>query len=208
MQDFMIQNYELLFVVGTLGAIVSFSLLLISVIRGYKSLRIISGMLICAFVVTFSTGIAFGYYNYENSKKIVKEVPEEPPLSSGAIDDPIVITEKSFSEDDTYYYSEFEIKNNTNLEISKISFDVLFTDKFTQADLAHTEHLFLLDSVIPPKKPVIKNYIWKKYFNNKKLDSSNAKLVKIQNLVCYANVNGQEQTFKLDDLKKLGNSIK
>lgn len=207
MQNLMLQNYELLFVVGTLGTIVSFCLLLISVIRGYKALRIISGMLICAFVVTFSTGIAFGYYNYENSKKIVKEIPEEP-LSSGAVNDPIVITEKSFSEDDTYYYSEFEIKNNTNLEISKISFDVLFTDKFTQADLAHTEHLFLLDSVIPPKKTVIKNYIWKKYSSNEKLYSSNAKLVKIQNLVCFSNVNGSEQSFKLADLKSLGKNTK
>lgn len=203
----MLQNYELLFVVGTLGTILSFSLLLVSVIRSYKTLRIISGMLICIFVITFSTGIALGYYNYENSKKILTEVPEEP-LSSGAVDDPILITEKSFSEDDSYYYGEFEVKNNTNLEISKISFDVLFTDKFTQADLAHTEHLFLLDSVIPPKKTVIKNYIWKKYSSNKKLDSSNAKLVKIQNLLCFSNVNGSEQSFKLSDLKSLGKNSK
>jgi hypothetical protein len=199
----MLQNYEILFVVGTLGTIVSFCFLLVGMMRVSKALKIISGMLICTFVVMFSTGIALGYYNYENSKKMAKQNPQETPLTSGTTNDPIVITEKSFSEDDTYYYSEFEIKNNTNIEISKISFDVVLTDKFTPAELAHSEHLFLLDSVIPPKKTVIKNYIWKKYYNNKQQASSNAKLVKIQNLVSYVNINGQEQILKLADLKSL-----
>lgn len=197
----MLQNYEILFVVGTLGTIVSFCFLLIGVTRVSKALKLISGMLICAFVATFSTGIALGYYNYENSKKISNQAPEYTPVTSGAIDDPIVITEKSFSEDNTYYYSEFEVRNNTNIEISKISFDVVFTDKFTQAGLANDEHVFLLDSVIPPNKTVIKSYIWKKHSTDKQQGSSNAKLVKFQNLVCYANINGQEQTLKLADLK-------
>lgn len=206
----MFQNYEILFMVGTLGTIVSFCLLLISMAKMMKSLRIISGILICIFVATFSVGIALGYINYENSNKITKpvnEIEEVKKITSGAIDDPIVITEKSFSEDDTYYYSEFEVKNNTALELSKISFDVAFTDKFTQSGSAHDEHLFFLDSVIPPKKTVIKNYIWKKYYNNKP-GSSNTKLIKIQNIICYANVTGHEQTFKLADLKALGNNIK
>ncbi|WP_238915150.1 hypothetical protein [Clostridium sp. YIM B02555] len=207
----MFQNYELLFIVGTLGTIISFCILLISMAKGIKGLRILSGILICIFVMTFSGGIALGYNNYEKTKKNVKatdKVEEIPKVTSGAITDPIVITEKSFTEDDSYYYSEFEIRNNTSLEISKISYHIAFTDKFTQAGLAHDEHLFLLDSVIPPKKTVVKNYIRKKYYDNKKTGSSNPKLAKIQDIVCYVNVNGQEQTFKLDDLKALGNNIK
>lgn len=199
----MLQNYEILFVVGTLGTIVSFSLLLIGITRVNKVLRIISGMLICIFVIMFSTGIALGYYHYENSKKITKQVSEDIPLTSGSIDNPVIITEKAFSEDNAYYYGEFEITNNTNIEISKISFDIVFTDKFTQAEFAHTEHLFLLDSIIPPKKNIIKNYIWKKYYDNNQQAFSDAKLVKIQNLLCYANINGQEHALKLDDLKSL-----
>lgn len=208
----MFQNYEILFIVGTLGTIVSFCFLVISMAKGIKALRIISGILICIFVMTFSGGIALGYNNYENSKKLAKpdkEIEEEKKVTSGTADDPIVITEKSFSEDDTYYYGEFEIRNNTKLEISKISYHIFFTDKFTQADYAHDEHVFLLDSVIPPKKTIVKSYIWKKYYDNKKLAVSDAKLVKIQDITVYAKVNGsQEQTFKLSDLKSLGTNIK
>lgn len=207
----MFQNYELLFVIGTLGAIISLILLLIALIKNAIILKIISLILIPIFIVTFSAGIALGYYYYENSKNINNEVNEKnlvPKITSGSSEDPIVITEKTFFVDDNYYYSEFEIKNNNNIEISKISFHTLFTYKGTLGDGIHDEHIFLLDSVIPPNKTVVKDYIWKKDTAEQQLSINNVKLTKIQNIVCYVNINGEEKSMKLDDLKSMLNNKK
>lgn len=207
----MFQNYELLFVIGTLGAIISLILLLIALIKNANILKIISLILIPIFIVTFSAGIALGYYYYENSKNINNEVNEKnlvPKITSGSSEDPIVITEKTFFVDDNYYYSEFEIKNNNNIEISKISFHTLFTYKGTLGDGIHDEHIFLLDSVIPPNKTVVKDYIWKKDTAEQQLSINNVKLTKIQNIVCYVNINGEEKSMKLDDLKSMLNNKK
>jgi len=157
----MFQTYEILFAIGTLGAIISLILLLISLIKNVKLLKVVSIILIIVFVVTFSIGISLGYYYYETSKdinnqvkdknlnsKLATEKIEEPKITSGNSEDPIVITEKTFSVDDNYFYSEFEVKNNTNIEISKISFDVMFTYKSKLENGAHTEHVFLLDSCL------------------------------------------------------------
>ena len=207
----MFQNYELLFAIGTLGAIISLILLLIALIKNAKILKIISLILIPIFIVTFSVGISLGYYYYENPKNINSEVNEknsDPKITSGNSEDPVVITEKTFSVDDTYYYSEFEIKNNKNIEISKISFHILFTYKGTLGDGIHDEHIFLLDSVIPPNKTVVKDYIWKKDTTDQQLSINNVKLTKIQNIVCYVNINGEEKSMKLDDLKSMLNNKK
>ena len=212
----MFQNYEILFAIGTLGAIISLILLLISLIRNFKMLKVVSIILTTIFVTTFSIGISLGYYYYENSKDIKNQVNEkdpnskiptkkieEPKITSGSTEDPIVITEKTFSVDDNYFCSEFQITNNTNIEISKISFDIMFTYKSTLGDGIHTEHLFFLDSVIPPNNPVVKNYIWKKNNVEKSSSISNVKLVKIQNLISHVNINGEEKSLKIDDLKPM-----
>ena len=203
----MFKNSEILFAIGTLGAIISFILLLIGVINKVKKLKIILIILICIFVVIFATGTALAYNYYEVTSQI-NERELNTKIISGSSSDPIVITEKTFYEDDTYYYSEFEINNNTNIEISKISFHIMFTDKDTQANTAHDEHIFLLDSVIPPNQTVTKNYIWKKNYSTKESAVTNAKLIKIQNIVCYATINGEEKSIKLEDLKATLNNMK
>jgi len=206
----MFQNYEILFGIGAFGAIISFVLLLIAVIKNVKRLKIISIILIAIFIVILSMGIALRYYYYENSKDVMSKVNDnelDTKIISGSSEDPIVITEKTFYDDNNYYYSEFEIKNNTNIEISKISFHILFTDKYTQAGSVHDEHIFLLDSVIPPNKTVIKDYIWKKDNIKQELLNSNVKLIKIQNPVCYVTINGEEKDMKLDDLKAMLNKV-
>ena len=170
----MFQNYEILFAIGTLGAIISFILLLIGVIIMVIKLKVTLIILIIIFVVIFATSIALAYNYYEVTSQI-NESELNTKITSGSSSDPIIITEKDFYEDDTYYYSEFEIKNNTNIEISKISFHIMFTDKDTQANSVHDEHIFLLDSVIPPNKTVIKNYIWKQNYNAKESAVTNAK---------------------------------
>lgn len=193
----MFQNYEIIFGIGAFGVIISFILLLIAVIKNVKRLKIISIILISIFVVVFSMGIALRYYYYENSKNAMDQANDDKlhiKIKSGSIEDPVVIKEKTFFVDDTYYYSEFEITNNTNVEISKISFHILFTYNGKMED----EHIFLLDSIIPPNKTIVENYIWKK---GQKLSSSNVKLTKIQDLICYVNINGEEKGIKLDDLK-------
>jgi len=216
MQYNMFQNHEILFAIGTLGTIISLILLLISLIKNIKILKVLSIILITAFVVTFSIGISLGYYYYENLKdintqvndknlnsKLATEKIEDPKITSGNSEDPIVITEKTFSVDDNYFYSEFEVKNNTNIEISKISFDIMFTYKSKLENGANTEHVFLLDSVIPPNKTIIKNYLWKKNAVEQASVISNVKLLKIQNLISRAIINGEEKSLKIDDLKPM-----
>lgn len=212
----MFQNYEILFAIGTLGAIISLILLLAALIQNIKILKVISIILTTIFVVTFSAGISLGYFYYENSKDITNltnktdvspktknEKIEEPKITSGSSQDPIVIAEKTFAVDDTYYYSEFDIRNNTNIEISKISFNIVYEYKSKLGDSTHTEHIFLLDSVIPSNKAVVKNYIFKKNNTEKELLIKNAKLTKIQDIICYVNVNGEEISMKLNDLKSM-----
>ena len=212
----MFQNYEILFAIGTLGAIISLILLLIALIQNVKKLKVISVALTTIFVVTFSIGMALGYIYYENSKditnltnkkdvatKITPEKIDEPKITSGSSTEPIVITEKTFSVDDTYYCSEFDIRNNTSIEIPKISFNIMFTYNSKIGDSSHTEHIFLLDSVIPPNKTVVKNYFWKKSNAEKELVIKNVKLNKIQDIICYINVNDDEKIMNLNDLKAL-----
>ena len=205
----MFHTYEIIFAIGAIGIIISCILLLIAVIKNTKILKIISIISTAIFVIIFSVGIASGYYYYENSKDVMSKANDsqlETKIISGNIEDPIVIREKTFYDDNNYYYSEFEITNNTNIEISKISFHILFTDKFTQAGIAHDEHIFLLDSVIPPNKTVTKDYIWKKNSNKQQLLTSDAKLTKIQTIVCYVNVNNEQKRLELGDLKSILNS--
>lgn len=217
----MFQNYEILFAIGTLGTILSLILMLISVIKNVKVFKILSIILIPIFIITFSIGIASGYYYYENSKdileqakeinsdsKVISDKNEKSKITSGQSSDPIVITEKTFSFDDTYYYSEFEIVNNTHIEISKLSFHLIFTYNSKLGDINKDQHIFLLDSVIPPNKTVIKSYIWKRDNVEQQLSINNAKLVTIHNLVSYVNINGEEKSMKLDDLKSMLNNNK
>ena len=202
----MFQTYEIMFGIGAIGIILSCIFLLIAVIKNAKKLKIISIISTAIFVIIFSMGIALGYYYYENSKDVMSKVNDnklDTKIISGNNEDPVVITEKTFYDDNTYYYSQFEIKNNTNIEISKISFHILFTDKYTQAGSVHDEHIFLLDSVIPPNKTVIKDYIWKKDSIKQELLNSNTKLTKIQTIVCYVNINNEEKRVELNDLKSI-----
>ena len=205
----MFQTYEIMFAIGAIGIIISCIFLLIAVIKNAKKLKIISIISTAIFVIIFSMGIALGYYYYENSKDVMSKANDnqlETKIISGTSEDPIVITEKTFFDDNTYYYSEFEIKNNTNIEISKISFHILFTDKYTQPGSVYDEHIFLLDSVIPPNKTVTKDYIWKKNYIKQELLNSDAKLTKIQNIVCYVNVNNEQKRLELSDLKSILNN--
>lgn len=200
----MFQNYEIMFGIGAIGVIISCTLLLIAIIKNANKLKIISIISTAIFVIVLSIGIALGYYYYENSKDVMTKVNDnelDTKIISGNSEDPIVITEKTFYDDNTYYYSEFEIKNNTNIEISKISFHILFTDKYTQTSNFHDEHIFLLDSVIPPTKTVARGYIWKKDAIKQELLNSDVKLTKIQNIVCYVNIDNEEKRIELNDLK-------
>jgi hypothetical protein len=210
----MFQNYEIIFAIGTLGAIFSLILLLIALIQNIKRLKVISTILTTIFVITFSIGISIGYFYYEHSKDIANQTDnnatdsktktekiEEPKITSGSAQEPIVITEKTFSVDGSYYCSEFDIRNNTNIEISKISFNIFYQSK--PGDSIHTEHIFLLDSVIPPNKTVGKNYFWQKSNSDKQLQINSVKLTKIQDIICYVNVNGEEISMNLNDLKAI-----
>lgn len=196
----MLQNYEITFVIGIIGAIFSFVLLLISIIKNIKILKIISIFIVIVFI-----GVTLGYY-YENLKTINDKGNNtniETKVTSGSTKDPIIITEKTFSSDDNYYYSEFEIKNDTDIEISKISFHIIFTYQSKLGVGTHDEHIFLLDSVIPPNKTIEKNYLWKKDFGEKGLSINNLKLDKIENIICYVSINGEEKAMKLDELNAM-----
>lgn len=196
----MLQNYEITFVIGIIGAIFSFVLLLISIIKNIKILKIISIFIVIVFI-----GVILGYY-YENLKTINNQTNNSTlntKVTSGSAKDPIIITEKTFYSDDNYYYSEFEIKNDTDIEISKISFHIIFTYESKLGVGKHDEHIFLLDSVIPPNKTIEKNYLWKKDFGEKGLSISNLKLDKIENLICYVSINGEEKAMKLDELNAM-----
>ncbi|AWK50335.1 hypothetical protein DIC82_04445 [Clostridium beijerinckii] len=200
----MFQNYEIMFGIGAIGVIISFILLLIAIIKNASKLKIISIISTAIFVIILSIGIGLGYYYYENSKDAMTQVNDnelDMKVISSNSEDPIVITEKTFYDDNNYYYSEFEIKNNTNVEISKISFHILFEDKYTKTSNFHDEHIFLLDSVIPPTKTVSKGYIWKKDATKQELLNSDAKLTKIQNIICYINIDNEEKRIELNDLK-------
>lgn len=202
----MFQNYEIMFGIGAIGIIISCIFLIIAVIKNAKKLKIVLIISIATFVIIFSVGIALGYYYYSNSNDVMKKVNDtelDSKIISGNVEDPIVITEKIFYDDNNYYYSEFEIKNNTDIEISKISFHILFTDKYTQAGNVHDEHIFLFDSLIPPNKTVIKDYIWKKDIIKQNLLNSDVNLTKIQTIVCYVNVNNEEKRLELNDLKSM-----
>jgi len=200
----MFQTYEIMFAIGAIGIIISCIFLLIAVIKNARKLKILTIISTAIFVIIFSMGISLGYYYYENSKDVLSKANDnqlETKIISGPSEDPIVITEKTFFDDNNYYYSEFQIKNNTNIEISKISFHILFTDKYTQPGSVYDQHIFLLDSVIPPNKTVTKDYIWKKNYIKQELLNSDAKLTKIQNIVCYVNVNNEQKRLELSDLK-------
>ena len=202
----MFQTYEIMFGIGAIGIILSCIIVLIAVIKNAKKLKIISIISTALFVIIFSMGIALGYYYSENSKDVMSKVNDnklDTKIISGNNEEPVIITEKTFYDDNNYYYSQFEIKNNTDIEISKISFHILFIDKYMQAGSVHDEHIFLLDSVIPPNKTVIKDYIWKKDFIKQELLNSDAKLTKIQNIVCYVNINNEEKRVELNDLKAI-----
>ena len=205
----MFQTYEIMFAIGAIGIIISCIFLLIAVIKNARKLKIITIISTAIFVIIFSMGISLGYYYYENSKDVMSKANDnqlETKIISGPSEDPIVITEKTFFDDNNYYYSEFQIKNNTNIEISKISFHILFTDKYTQPGSVYDQHIFLLDSVIPPNKTVTKDYIWKKDLIKQELLNSDIKLTKIQTIICYVNVNNEEKRLELGDLKSILNN--
>ena len=205
----MFQTYEIIFAIGAIGIIISCIFLLIAVIKNARKLKILTIISTAIFVIIFSMGISLGYYYYENSKDVLSKANDnqlETKIISGPSEDPIVITEKTFFDDNNYYYSEFQIKNNTNIEISKISFHILFTDKYTQPGSVYDQHIFLLDSVIPPNKTVTKDYIWKKNYIKQELLNSDAKLTEIQNIVCYVNVNNEQKRLELSDLKSILNN--
>jgi hypothetical protein len=68
--------------------------------------------------------------------------------------------------------------------------------------------VFLLDSVIPPNMTITKTYLWRKSTLERQLAIKNIKLNKIENVVCYVNVNGEEKPMKVEELKAMLNSIK
>lgn len=204
-------NYQLgAFVVGILGIIISFILLIVSVIKHKKILKMISAFLFIIFI-----GITVGYY-YETLKEVNNKVNEtnetevkvEKKVTSGNSDDPVIITEKDFYDDANYYYSEFEVKNNSNVEISKLSFHIIFTYEASSKEGTHDEFIFLLDSVIPPNMTINKTYLWRKSTLERQLAIKNIKLNKIEKVICYVNVNGEENPMKVEDLKTLLKSIK
>jgi hypothetical protein len=208
----MMHNYQLaVFAVGILGIIISFILLIRSVIKHKKGLKIIALFLFISFI-----GATVGYY-YETLKDVTNNVNKvnneteakvEKKATSGNSEDPIVITEKEFYDDANYYYTDFEVKNNSNVEISKLSFHIIFTYEANLQVGTHDEHIFLLDSVIPPKMTISKNYLWRKSPEDRQLGIKNIKLNKIENVICYVNVNGEEKPMKVEDLKTLLKSIK
>ena len=205
------QNYQLAgFAVGILGIIISFILLIRGVIKHKKSLKIISAFLFITFI-----GATLGYY-YETLKEVTNnvnkvnsevEVQVEKKATSGNSDDPLVITEKEFYDDANYYYTDFEVKNNSDIEISKLSFHIIFTYEANMQTATHDEHIFLLDSVIPPRMTISKSYLWRKSMADRQLGVKNIKMNKIENVVCYVNVNGEEKTMKVEELKTLLKSI-
>jgi hypothetical protein len=207
----MMPNYQLgAFVVGILGIIISFILLIVGVIKHKKRLKMISMFLFITFI-----GTTVGYY-YETLKDVtnkvnetnVAEVKVEKKVTSGNSDDPLIITEKDFYCDANYYYSEFEVKNNSKVEISKLSFHIIFTYESGSKEGTHDEFVFLLDSVIPPNMTITKTYLWRKSTLERQLAIKNIKLNKIENVVCYVNVNGEEKPMKVEELKAMLNSIK
>lgn len=205
----MMQNYQLAgFAVGILGIIISFILLIRGVIKHKKSLIIIS-----AFIFIIFTGATLGYY-YETLKEVTNkvtneaEVEVEKKVTSGNGDDSLIITEKEFYDDANYYYANFEVKNNSDIEISKLSFDVIFTYESNTQTATHNEHIFLLDSIIPPRITISKNYLWRKSMADRQLGVKNIKIKKIENVICYVNINGEEKPMKVEDLKTLLKSIK
>lgn len=204
-------NYQLgAFVVGILGIIISFILLIVSVIKHKKILKMISVFLFITFI-----GTTVGYY-YETLKDVTNkvngknetEVKVDKKVTSGNSDDPLIITEKDFYDDANYYYSEFEVKNNSKIEISKLSFHIIFTYEASSKEGTHDEHIFLLDSVIPPNMTITKTYLWRKSSLERQLSIKNINLTKIENVICYVNVNGQEKTMKVEELKTMLKSIK
>lgn len=208
----MMQNYQLAaFAVGILGIIISFILLIVSVVKHKKGLKIISVFLFITFI-----GTTVGYY-YETLKDVTKnvnkinneaEVKVEKKATSGNSEDPLVITEKEFYDDANYYYTDFEVKNNSDVEIAKISFHIIFTYEANLQTATHDEHIFLLDSVIPPRMAISKSYLWRKSAADRQLGVKNIKLNKIENVICYVNVNGEEKPMKVQELKTLLKSIK
>ena len=207
----MMPNYQLgAFVVGILGIIISFILLIVSVIKHKKILKMISVFLFITFI-----GTTVGYY-YETLKDVTNkanetnetEVKVDKKVTSGNSDDPLIITEKDFYDDANYYYSEFEVKNNSNVEISKLSFHIIFTYEASSKEGTHDEFIFLLDSVIPPNMTITKTYLWRKSTLERQLAIKNIKLNKIEKVICYVNVNGEENPMKVEDLKTLLKSIK
>lgn len=208
------QNYQLAaFAVGILGIIISFIMLIRGVIKHKKNLKIISAFLFITFV-----GTTVGYY-YEtlkdvtnNANKVKNEaevqVQVEKKATSGNSEDPLVITEKEFYDDANYYYTEFEVKNNADVEISKLSFHIIFTYEANFQTATHDEHIFLLDSVIPPRMTISKSYLWRKSAAERQLGVKNIKMNKIENTICYVNVNGEEKQMKVEELKTLLKSIK
>jgi glucan phosphoethanolaminetransferase (alkaline phosphatase superfamily) len=90
----MMPNYQLgAFVVGILGIIISFILLIVGVIKHKKRLKMISMFLFITFI-----GTTVGYY-YETLKDVtnkvnetnVAEVKVEKKVTSGNSDDPLII---------------------------------------------------------------------------------------------------------------------
>lgn len=164
--------------------------------------------------ITF-IGTTVGYY-YETLKDVtnkvnetnVAEVKVEKKVTSGNSDDPLIITEKDFYCDANYYYSEFEVKNNSKVEISKISFHIVFAYESGSKEGTHDEFVFLLDSVIPPNMTVTKTYLWRKSTLERQLAIKNIKLSKIENVICYLNVNGEEKLVKVEEFKTMLKSVK
>lgn len=204
----MMPNYQLgAFIVGILGIIISFILLIISVVKHKKILKMISVFLFISFI-----GTTVGYY-YETLKDVTNKVNEtevkvEKKVTSGTGDGPLIITEKDFYDDANYYYSEFEVKNNSEAEISKLSFHIIFTYEAKSKEGTHDEHIFLLDSVIPPNMTISKTYLWRKSSIERQLGIKNIKLTKIEKVICYVNVNGEEKPMKVEELKTILKTIK
>lgn len=207
----MMQNYQLAaFAVGILGIIISFILLIRGVIKHKKSLKIISAFLFITFI-----GTTLGYY-YETLKDVTNnankvnneaEVQVKKKVTSGNSEDALVITEKEIYDDANYYYTDFEVRNNSDIEISKLSFHIIFTYEANLQTATHDEHIFLLDSVIPPRMTISKSYLWRKSMVERQLGVKNIKMNKIENVICYVNNNGEEKPMKVEDLKKILKSI-
>lgn len=195
----MFQNYEIIFGIGILGAIISFTLLMIGVLKNIKILKVITSILTIIFIAIFSASMFFAYSNYEKSKNVNSEVREtkkvDEKITSGSSDEPIVITEKNSYEDSDYFHASFDVKNNTNLILSGISFDLALVNTYEKRG----DSAFVVDKY--DLYPNINGYIETTH----KLTVHNVKLVSINNIMCTVKIDVKEKRVGLDELKSIIN---